>query len=169
MYKELPRDVYCDYVEELETTCFEQSLLGIWMYDEYVISHLSTEEIIYAINILDRSPYLGFKYDYAKLLGSIKRNSTGHIVSATAALYNLNTVVDLNNIKNESLKVTNDPYKILDDENILWQDEVIKAALRANDNSTVSGKLSCRQCHLFINKNPVEFSYLNPIKRYFQM
>ena len=153
LYKELPRDVYCDYVEELETTCFEQSLLGIWLYDEYVISHLSTDDILYAVNILDRSPYLGFKYDYAKLLGSIKRNSTGHIVSATAALYNLNTVVDSSNIQNEEFKVVNDPYKVLDEENVLWQDEVIRAALRANDNSTVSGKLSCNNVTFLSLKN----------------
>ena len=88
LYKELDRDVYCEYVEELETTCFEQSLLEIWRYDAEVISQLTSEKILRAVNILDRSPYLGFKYDYAKLLGSVKRNSTGHIVSAKAALYN---------------------------------------------------------------------------------
>ena len=114
------------------------------MYNEYTINRLSTEDILYAVNILDRSPYLGFKYDYAKLLGSIKRNSTGHIISATAALYNFNTVVDLTKVKNESFNVANSsPRKTLDEENIRWQDQAIEAALRANERSTVSGKIFC--------------------------
>ena len=139
LYKELPRDTYCEYVEELETTCFEQSLLEIWMYDEHVIQGLTTNDIIYAINILDRSPYFGFKYDYEKLLGSIKRNSTGHIISAKAALYNFNTVVDLSKVTNTTFQVGDDPRKILDEENIKWQDEGIKIALLADGNSSTTG------------------------------
>ena len=152
VYKDLPRDVYCEYAKELETTCFEQSLLGMWMYEEDVINQLSNEEILYAINVLDRSPYLGLKFDYSKLLGSIKRNSTGHIVSATAALYNFVTVVDLTKTKKDSSKFVNARNKILDEENILWQDEAIRAALGANGNSSISGKICCRYVTLLLLK-----------------
>ena len=141
LYKELDRGLYCDYVNELETTCFEQSLLEIWMYKEEVIKNLSIDDILHAVNILDRSPYFGFKYDYSKLLGSVTRNKTNHITSARAALYNLNTVVNLTNINLGSFQVGNDAKRALDDENIHWQDETIKVALQYNSNSTSSGIL----------------------------
>ena len=40
-YKELPRNVYCDLIGTLETQCFEQSLLEIWMYNEKIINKLN--------------------------------------------------------------------------------------------------------------------------------
>ena len=139
-YKELPRNVYCDLVETLKTRCFEQSLLEIWMYNEDVINKLSTHDIVNAINTLERSPYFGFKYDYSKLLGSIKRNKTGHIVSAKAALYNMVTVVDLNKIKQKHfLKQSSGPQTTMDEENIKWQDGGINVALHQNENSTAKG------------------------------
>ena len=139
LYKELPRETYCEFVEELETTCFEQSLLEIWMYDEDTIKGLTSNDILYAVNVLDRSPYFGFKYNYEKLLGSIKRNSTGHIVGAEAALYNFNTVVDVTKVANDSFQIGNDPKKILDVDNIKWQDEGIRVALLADSNSSNTG------------------------------
>ena len=139
LYKELPRETYCEFVEELETTCFEQSLLEIWMYDEDTIKGLTSNDILYAVNVLDRSPYFGFKYNYEKLLGSIKRNSTGHIVGAEAALYNFNTVVDVTKVANDSFQIGNDPKKILDVDNIKWQDEGIRIALLADSNSSNTG------------------------------
>jgi hypothetical protein len=110
------------------------------MYKEDVIKNLSTEEILYAVNILDRSPYFGFKYDYSKLLGSITRSKTNHIISARAALYNFNTVVNLTKINTGSFQVGNDAKRALDDENIQWQDEGIKVALDYNNNATTTGK-----------------------------
>ena len=109
------------------------------MYDEDVILGLSKDDIIFAVNILDRSPYFGFKYNYEKLLGSIKRNSTGHIIGAKAALYHFNTVVDESKVTNTSLQLGNDPKKVLDEENIQWQDEVIRVALLADSNSSSTG------------------------------
>ena len=139
LYKELDRDVYCEYVEELETTCFEQSLLEIWRYNAEVISQLTSENILRAVNILDRSPYLGFKYDYAKLLGSVKRNSTGHIVSAKAALYNFNTVVDPSKVQQRKLGADSGAKRFFDENNIKWQDDVIRTVLDYSNNSTNSG------------------------------
>ena len=139
LYKDLPRNIYCELIDTLETQCFEQSLLEIWMYKEEVINKLSTEDIIYAVNKLERSPYFGFKYNYSKLLGSIQRNETGHIISAKATLYNLITVVNFSKIKYRTFLRRSGPQTIMDEANIKWQDEGIKIALDLNSNSTITG------------------------------
>ena len=97
------------------------------MYNERIINKLTQQDIINAVNVLDRSPYFGFKYNYAELLGSIERNQTGHIVSATAALYNLVTIVDLENIQDSKFK--GGLQVSFDEPNIVWQDEAIKILL----------------------------------------
>ena len=144
LYKGLPHDTYCDMIDKLNTQCFEQSLLEIWMYNDDIINNLSSEEIIRAVNILDRSPYFGFKYKYSKLLGSIERNETGHIISAKAALYNFITVTTLDDITKQPT-FGDDRQIYHDEENIKWQDEGIKIALDHNSNSSDTGIF----CHLF--------------------
>ena len=42
----------------------------------------TTEEILLAVNSLERSPWYGYDTDYGELLGGVTRNSSGHIVSA---------------------------------------------------------------------------------------
>ena len=37
------------------------------------------------MNLLARSPWYGYDMDYSRLLGGIKRNTTGHIVAAKTA------------------------------------------------------------------------------------
>ena len=129
-YKELPHNVYCELIGSFESQCLEQSLLEIWMYNERIINKLTQQDIINAVNVLDRSPYFGFKYNYAELLGSIERNQTGHIVSATAALYNLVTIVDLENIQDSNFLEKGAGLQLsFDEPNIVWQDEAIKILL----------------------------------------
>ena len=133
-YRELPHNMYCELIGTFDSQCLEQSLLEIWMYNERIINKLTQQDIINAINVLDRSPYFGFKYNYAELLGSIKRNETGHIISATAALYNLVTVVDLENIKGRNfLEEGAGPQIPMDESNVIWQDEAIKILLEQNN------------------------------------
>ena len=151
-YTELPRNVYCDIVDTLETQCFEQSLLEIWMYNEKTIRQLSKLDILDAVNNLDSSPYFGFQYNYSKLLGSVGRNKSGHIISAKAALYYLATVVDLSKIKPRSfLTSAAGVQRSMDEPNILWQDQAIKIIL--NNFSLDKGTFY----HLFLVLIPVLF------------
>ena len=130
IYKELPHNVYCEVIETFDKQCLEQSLLEIWLYNEKTINRLTQQDIINEINVLDRSPYFGFKYNYSDLLGSVKRNETGHIISATAVLYYLVTVVDLNNIQDRPFLASGaGPELSMDEANIIWQDEAIKILL----------------------------------------
>ena len=141
-YKDLPRNVYCDLVNTLETHCFEQSILEIWMYNENLVNKLTKEDIIYAVNKLDRSPYFGFKFNYSELLGSVERNKSGHIISAKATIFHMATVVDLSNIKpRQFLAKGAGPQLSMDESNIVWQDGVLKLVLNHNQNSTFKGKV----------------------------
>ena len=131
---DLPPNVYCDLLNTLETKCLEQSILEIWMYHEETINSLTQEDILFAINKLDRSPYFGFTYDYSHLLGSIKRNESGHIVAATSAMHHLITVVDLNNLSSLGLAdAGTEPAERLDEANYQWQWEVIQTVLSQNE------------------------------------
>ena len=78
----LPRGIYCDIVETLEEKCGEYSLLELWKYDREVISNLSEQDIIDAINTVDESPVFGYKTNYTSYLGQVDYNSTGHVVLA---------------------------------------------------------------------------------------
>ena len=80
--EDLPKDIYCDIVETLEERCGEYSVLEIWKYDPDVISGLTRQDIVDAINTVDESPIFGLKTDYANYLGQVERNLTGHVVGA---------------------------------------------------------------------------------------
>lgn len=57
----------------------------MWRYDEQLIQTTTQQEILDAVNLLTKSPWFGYDLDYSGLLGGIKRNSSGHIVSARTA------------------------------------------------------------------------------------
>ena len=78
----IPKDIYCDIVETLEDKCGEYSLLEIWNYDEKLISNLTEQDILNAINTVDESPVFGYPANFANYLGSVEYNLTGHVVKA---------------------------------------------------------------------------------------
>lgn len=78
----LPKEVYCDIVETLEDKCGEYSLLEIWKYDRNIISHLTEQDILNAINTIKESPVFGYKTNYSTYLGQVEYNETGHIAKA---------------------------------------------------------------------------------------
>ena len=81
---ELDPDVYCDIVGDLEKKCLQISLLELWRYNEERIMSVTTQEILDTVNNRTFSPWFKYEFDYSNLLGGVTRNSTGHIVAATA-------------------------------------------------------------------------------------
>lgn len=78
----LPRDIYCDLVSTLDKRCAELSLLEIWDYNGDIINNLSQQEILDAVNTLDKSPWFFSKRNYLDDLSGLTRNSSGHVVGA---------------------------------------------------------------------------------------
>ena len=50
----LPPGIFCDLVTSLDERCSEFSLLEIWDFREDVIATLTVEDILEAVNTLDR-------------------------------------------------------------------------------------------------------------------
>ena len=142
---DLPAAVHCDFISTLDRKCLEQSILEIWMYHEETINRLTQEDILFAINKLKESPYYGYDYNYTDLLGDIKRNSSGHVISASSALHHYITVVNLtkaSEVDLESLGIKDagtDADAKLDEANYIWQKEVIDTALKHESSSQSNG------------------------------
>ena len=83
---DLPASIYCDLVESLEDKCAGHSLLEMWRYQDELIKTTSQQEIIDAVNLLHSSPWFSHTFNFSSLLGGVKRNSSGNVVSATSAL-----------------------------------------------------------------------------------
>ena len=82
---------YCNIIKDMtEHRCLENSLLEIWAGDNYgpdteaVLASLTQQEIIDKVNNASYSAALGTDQDFSKYLGSVERNSSGHIVRARA-------------------------------------------------------------------------------------
>ena len=43
------------------------------------------QEILDAVNLLEKSPWYGYENNYTKILGGIERNSSGHVIGAKVA------------------------------------------------------------------------------------
>nr|CAD7398606.1 unnamed protein product [Timema poppensis] len=82
----LSEDIYCAIVNNLKTACLERSLLEFWEYDPEVLKKITKEDILSALNITTDSPVFGHPMSYTHLLGGIKRNKTGYIVSASSLM-----------------------------------------------------------------------------------
>ena len=57
----------------------------MWRFEKEHIETTTQQEILDAVNLLDKSPWFGYGTNYSRLLGGVERNSTGHIVSARVA------------------------------------------------------------------------------------
>merc|ERR1711892_1406909 len=105
---------YCNIINDMtENKCMENSLLEIWSEDNYgeqteeLLESLTQEDIIKAVNEISYSKVLGITQDFTKYLGSIERNSSGHIIGAKATWMrffgkvNISAITD-NEIENTS-------------------------------------------------------------------
>ena len=122
----LPSSVYCDLVNTFDTKCFETSILEIWRYHEETIMSLTQEDIIYAINVVRKSPYFGFNYDFAGKLGGIVRNKTGHIIGAKSALHSWVSTVDEDDVVKSFISIDTEKVGKI---NLEWELDVIDICL----------------------------------------
>jgi len=124
----LPRNIYCDLVTTLNEKCVLASLLEIWRYDEDLINTATTEEIVMAVNMLEKSPWYGYDTDYSKLLGGITRNTSGHIVSAESTIM-FWTVRVPDNAEIVQTQGSGVGLKLADETTLSWEENLVKACL----------------------------------------
>lgn len=87
---------YCRIVEEMDTACFEFTILELWAQDgsfttesEYQIGNLTKERILEKINSVNTSGIFMIERDFHSLLGGVEYNASHHIVKAQATLFQM--------------------------------------------------------------------------------
>ncbi|CAG4991956.1 unnamed protein product [Parnassius apollo] len=88
-------EFYCGFVDNFALTCLQYNVLDMWKSNSTVINNITKDDIIKSVNQVKVNPISGHPVDYTKLLGGIKYNSTGHIVSAEALLFTWYTQVNM--------------------------------------------------------------------------
>ena len=121
----VPKNIYCDIVETLEDKCGEYSLLEMWNYDKTLISNLTNQDIINAINTVDESPVFGYPTNYINYLGSVEYNVTGHAVKAKSVRSIWLERFDANNIQ-PSQKLVGFSLDLVDSFTYGYEQEVLK-------------------------------------------
>merc|ERR1711892_574155 len=125
---DLPDNIYCDLVTTLNEKCVLTNLLEIWRYDEDLINTVTQEEIVRAVNVLERSPWFGYDTDYSKLLGGMTRNNSGHIVSAESAtmIWTVRVPDDVEIVKSQGSGVE---VELADKTTLAWEEKLIETCL----------------------------------------
>ncbi|CAF4815009.1 unnamed protein product [Pieris macdunnoughi] len=98
-------EFYCGFLEAFQLTCLKYNILDLWRNDPDLIRNASEHEIIEKINKVKLNPVSGHPTDFVKMLGGVKRDKSGKIVSAKSVLIswymNVNmTAVNLDEVGN---------------------------------------------------------------------
>ena len=104
--------------------------MDIWRFREDLIETTTQQEIIDAVNLLERSPWYGHNKNYSRTLGGIVRNSTGHIVSAKSELMVFMLEFDDENVNIH--KGGGTEFVFVDETTLAWEAEFIKVGLNSS-------------------------------------
>ncbi|KAL0275927.1 UNVERIFIED_CONTAM: hypothetical protein PYX00_003640 [Menopon gallinae] len=77
---------YCSLVNKLPKLCLEVNLPQLWNNDPYRLNRLSLNDVIYAVNVTKISPVYGHPTSFPELLGGVKTDERGRIISARTLL-----------------------------------------------------------------------------------
>lgn len=96
---------YCTIIESLPEGCMRENFLELWKSNNEKIQKLTKEQIITKLNETEVSPESGHAANFFSLLGGIKTNGSGYVISAKSILaswfLHLNfTEVDSNKLGN---------------------------------------------------------------------
>ena len=141
---DLPPDIYCDLIETLNDKCLESSILEIWKFNEDIIRRLSTEDILEAVNVINKSPHYGYNFNYSTLLGKcqlchkcqmsylgmfigdIQRDENGLIIGAKSTQHAWVTKINPNSDRKDTYGLELD---LADDTSLLWEEKLIETML----------------------------------------
>ncbi|CAB4059408.1 NPC1 [Lepeophtheirus salmonis] len=135
-------DAFLEYENEktLNDRCFERSLLEIWKFDRRRIKRLTKDRIVQAINRIQNSPVYGYKTNYDNYMGSIIRNETGHVVSASTLNSVWFTQVNLENVS-EVIGLTDE---FVNKESLEWELKFVDIFLNASTENISAFGVSAR-------------------------
>lgn len=91
-------DFYCGFLDTFQMKCLQYNILDIWDENSDTIMGLTKRVIVSKVNTVKTNPITGHPFDYTKLLGGVKRDETGDIVSANSIILTWYTQVDMSSI-----------------------------------------------------------------------
>lgn len=131
-------EFYCSFLETFSSTCLQYNIVDLWKSDPSLIKNATKFEIIKKINSMKHNPVTGHPTDFTKLLGGVKRDENGDIISANSILLSWYTqvnmsAVDLNEVGN--LVGTEDWVSL---PLALWEATFLELMHSVSQNSTIS-------------------------------
>jgi Niemann-Pick C1 protein len=91
-------DFYCGFLNTFQMSCLQYNILDLWSNNLDLISNLSKHDIVTKINNAKTDPVTGHPLDYVKLLGGVKYDGNGDVVSANSVILTWYTDVDMASI-----------------------------------------------------------------------
>lgn len=91
-------DFYCGFLNTFQMDCLQNNIIDIWSNNADEISTLSKHDIVTKINKAKTNPVTGHPFDYTSLLGGVKRDESGDIVSASSIILTWYTQVNMSSI-----------------------------------------------------------------------
>lgn len=103
------------------------NILEMWDFDADKLDTMSKADILDHIARTNISATTGHERAFDRLLGGIKRNSTGHIVSATGLLSHWMVYVNFSNVNHDKLGNAAGTEDWASEEALLWENEFLIA------------------------------------------
>ncbi|CAL4137274.1 unnamed protein product, partial [Meganyctiphanes norvegica] len=129
----LSRDVYCNFLENMDEECLTNSLLEIWGYDRSLIESLTNEQIIDDINEADISEVFGFPVNFTSYLGMVQRNSESRIIGAKATRQTWLTTINKAAIKDGDSITDEGTGSQIDKGSLEWERRFIDTVLNTTN------------------------------------
>lgn len=122
---DLPSFLFCSVVDKLPTGCLLNSILELWNFDAEKMANLTKDDILDRIARTNISSTSGHERSFDRLLGGIKRNSTGHIVSATGLLSHWMVYVNFSHVNHDKIGNAAGTEDWASEEALAWENEFL--------------------------------------------
>ncbi|XP_076059078.1 patched domain-containing protein 3-like isoform X2 [Oratosquilla oratoria] len=134
----LDKETYCDYLQDIESLCKENSILEIWGYDRQIIESLTPEQIIQDLNETEDSAVFGLPTNFTMFLGGIERDSDGKIIKAKAAMQRWITRVDLEAVASGNYIDDTGTGMEVDPDSFEWESSMVETVINSSNEANYS-------------------------------
>lgn len=124
---DLPSFLFCNVVDKLPSGCLLNNILELWNFDAEKLAILTKDDILDRIARTNISSTSGHERSFDRLLGGIKRNATGHIVSASGLLSHWMVYVNFSNVNHDKIGNAAGTEDWASEEALAWENEFLNA------------------------------------------
>lgn len=95
---DIDTEIFCELIADIPFTCARENILQMWSSNETQINNLTWKKIVEKINRLKFNPETGHPENFTKILGGIRYNKRGEILSAKSIISSWFLALNLSNI-----------------------------------------------------------------------